>query len=61
MGDSLGDLRMADGVEHQVKLTIGFLNHDTEKLLEQYAGAYDIVILNDSSLEFVNLLISLLE
>ncbi len=61
MGDSLGDLRMADGVDHHVKLTIGFLNHDKEKLLEQYAGVYDIVILNDSSLGFVNLLLSILE
>ncbi|KAJ8327649.1 hypothetical protein O5D80_003995 [Batrachochytrium dendrobatidis] len=58
MGDSLGDLRMADKVHTHVKLTIGFLNHDQDLFLDQYAKAFDIVVLNDSSLEYVIQLIT---
>jgi cytosolic 5'-nucleotidase 3 len=60
MGDSIGDLKMADGIEHDVKLTIGFCNHDPEKLLELYKDAFDIVLTNDTSLEFMIRLISVL-
>ncbi|KAH6571067.1 hypothetical protein BASA60_007345 [Batrachochytrium salamandrivorans] len=37
----------------QVKLTIGFLNHDHDLLIDQYAEAFDIVVLQDSTLSFV--------
>jgi 5'-nucleotidase len=53
LGDSLGDLRMADGLSHDVSLTIGFLNHDTEEWIEKYEEAFDIVILNDSPMDIV--------
>ncbi|KAI8923320.1 pyrimidine 5'-nucleotidase [Entophlyctis helioformis] len=58
MGDSLGDLRMADNIDCDVKLTIGLLNHDEETLIDQYAQAFDIVILKDSPLEFPLMLVS---
>ncbi|KAJ3359524.1 hypothetical protein HDU91_004902 [Kappamyces sp. JEL0680] len=58
MGDSLGDLAMADGVAHDVKLTIGFLNHDYDRLLPVYLDAFDIVLTNDTSLEFLLVLLS---
>jgi cytosolic 5'-nucleotidase 3 len=58
LGDSLGDLKMADGIRHEVKLTIGFLNHDVDTLLAPYEDAFDIVLLNDTSLEFVILMIA---
>ena len=61
LGDSIGDLKMAAGVKHDTKLTIGFLNHDEEKLLEQYAASFDVVILQDSPLDFVNHLVSVLK
>ena len=61
IGDSLGDLGMSSGIDHSLKLTIGYLNHDEELLMEAYASAFDIVVLKDSGLDFVNLLISLLE
>jgi hypothetical protein len=57
LGDSLGDLQMAEGIRHDTKLTIGFLNHDKEVLLEEYGGAFDLVITEDSSLELVNLIL----
>lgn len=60
IGDSLGDLGMSAGIEHSLKLTIGYLNHDQELLMDKYAEAFDVVVLGDSSLGFVNLLVELL-
>jgi HAD superfamily hydrolase (TIGR01544 family) len=61
MGDSLGDLKMADGIKHDVKLTIGFLNHDMDRLLPSYLDAFDIVLTNDTSLEFMIILLNCLK
>ncbi|XP_008049387.1 cytosolic 5'-nucleotidase 3A isoform X3 [Carlito syrichta] len=55
LGDSQGDLRMADGVanvEHILK--IGYLNDRVDELLEKYMDSYDIVLVQDESLEAVN-------
>ncbi|KAI9315417.1 HAD-like domain-containing protein [Obelidium mucronatum] len=52
MGDSLGDLNMKDGVAHEISLTIGFLNHDTDVYLEKYLAAFDVVVLDDSPMTF---------
>lgn len=55
LGDSQGDLRMADGVanvEHILK--IGYLNDRVDELLEKYMDSYDIVLVKEESLEVVN-------
>ncbi|MBU1975614.1 MAG: haloacid dehalogenase-like hydrolase [Nanoarchaeota archaeon] len=52
LGDSLGDPNMADGLDHDEVLRIGFLNEDIEKLLPAYEKAYDVVILNDGTMEY---------
>lgn len=58
MGDSLGDLHMADGAEQvEAKLTIGFLNTRVEDSLELYKAKYDIVIVQDESLDVANAII----
>lgn len=57
MGDSLGDLKMSHGIDHDVCLTVGFLNHDTEALLPQYRAAYDIVLLHDAPMHWVGTLL----
>jgi len=54
LGDSLGDLHMTKGLEHECILRIGFLNKDEEHYLEKYIDLFDIVILNDGTLEPVN-------
>ncbi|NP_001082544.1 cytosolic 5'-nucleotidase III-like protein A [Xenopus laevis] len=55
LGDTLGDLTMADGVstvENIIK--IGFLNDKVEELTEQFLQSYDIVLLRDETLDVVN-------
>ncbi|XP_076088116.1 7-methylguanosine phosphate-specific 5'-nucleotidase A-like isoform X5 [Mytilus galloprovincialis] len=62
MGDSLGDLHMGDGAEVDHKLKIGFLNGRVEESLELYKKKYDIVIVEDETLDVPNnLLLSILE
>ncbi|XP_043918936.1 cytosolic 5'-nucleotidase 3A [Protopterus annectens] len=58
LGDSLGDLSMADGVsnvEHILK--IGFLNDKVEESLEKYMKSYDIVLVRDETLDVANALL----
>ncbi|XP_013907930.1 PREDICTED: cytosolic 5'-nucleotidase 3A [Thamnophis sirtalis] len=55
LGDSQGDLTMADGVanvEHILK--VGYLNDKVEQLLEKYMESYDIVLVKDDSLDVAN-------
>ena len=54
LGDNLGDVGMIDGFDHENLIKIGFLNENIEENLEQYKDNYDIVILNDSSMDHVN-------
>jgi len=52
MGDSLGDLHMAHGVEPpSTVLTIGFLNDKIEERLEKYKEGYDIVLIDDQTMQ----------
>ncbi|KAM4843154.1 7-methylguanosine phosphate-specific 5'-nucleotidase [Thomomys bottae] len=55
LGDSMGDLTMADGVPGvQNILKIGFLNDKVEERRERYLDAYDIVLEKDETLDVVN-------
>lgn len=61
MGDSIGDLQMSSGLKKEVELTLGFLNHDEERLKGQYVDAFDVVLLGDPPMDFVNALLELME
>jgi len=61
LGDGLGDVTMADGIPHEVVLKVGFLNDKVEALLPKYKQIYDVIILNDGSMSFVESLLESLE
>jgi len=52
-GDSLGDIKMADGVKHENCLSIGLLNINKEQMLEKYKDTFDIVITDDGSIHLL--------
>lgn len=55
LGDSLGDLTMADGVsEPDNVLTVGFLNDQVEQRKESYFNSYDIVLVKDETMDVPN-------
>ncbi|XP_054903057.1 cytosolic 5'-nucleotidase 3 isoform X1 [Poeciliopsis prolifica] len=55
LGDSMGDLTMADGVPNvENMLKVGFLNDKVEENLDKYMDSYDIVLVKDETLEVPN-------
>ena len=48
---------MTNGFKYENIIRIGFLNYADEERLEDYKKNFDIVILNDSDLGFVNQLL----
>jgi len=53
LGDSLGDLGMITGFDYNNLLKIGFLNSEIEENLEEYKKNFDVVITNDSDMNYV--------
>ena len=54
LGDSLGDLGMTEGIEHDTILRIGFLNNHQESLLPTYLDNFDVVITGDGTFDYIN-------
>ena len=54
LGDSLGDIGMIKGFDYNNLIKIGFLNEKVNEHLEIYKKNFDVVILNDSSMDYVN-------
>lgn len=53
LGDSLGDLDMVQGFKYDNILRIGFYNYEEESL-DDFKRSFDVVIMNDGSMSFVN-------
>ncbi|KAK4320562.1 hypothetical protein Pmani_008567 [Petrolisthes manimaculis] len=52
MGDSLGDVKMAVGVPNPVNvLKIGFLNDKIEERLESFMNNFDLVLIDDQTMD----------
>ncbi|KAG7279116.1 hypothetical protein CRUP_004059 [Coryphaenoides rupestris] len=61
LGDSLGDLTMADGVQDlENVLKIGFLNDKVEERMPSYLKSYDIVLLQDETMHVPNAILDFL-
>ena len=54
LGDTLEDVGMVEGFDYTSLIKIGFLNENIDANLEYYKNNYDVIILNDSSMEYVN-------
>ncbi len=57
LGDKVEDAAMVDGFEYKNLIKIGFLNENVQENLEHYKNAFDVVILNDGSMDFINKLL----
>lgn len=57
LGDSLGDTGIVEGFDYSSLIKIGFLNEKVDENLKKYKEAYDILILHDSSMDYVNSLL----
>ncbi len=54
LGDSLGDVGMVQGFQYSSLLKIGFLNENIKNNLKAYRKNFDVVVLNDSGMDYVN-------
>jgi len=53
LGDSIGDLGMAEKLENNTLLTIGFLNEKVEERLSLFMDKFDVVITGDGNMDYV--------
>lgn len=58
LGDSLDDIGAIEGFEYDNLIKIGFLNEKEEELLKHYEKTFDVVILNDGPMDYVNELLN---
>ena len=54
LGDSIGDLKMVNQINFSEIIKIGFLNENVKNNLDEFKQNFDVIILNDGSLDFVN-------
>ncbi|NOQ55893.1 MAG: hypothetical protein GQ477_03760 [Nanohaloarchaea archaeon] len=57
LGDSPDDVKMVSGFDYDNIIKIGFLNENQDKNLELYKKTFDVIILNDSGMGYVNSLL----
>lgn len=58
LGDNYEDEKMANGFIQEDIIKFGFLNEKVDERLEDYKRAFDVIVLNDGKMDFVNEFIS---
>jgi len=54
LGDEIGDIGMAEGLDYDNIIKIGFLNENVEERLALYKENFDVVLLGDGDFSFIN-------
>ncbi len=54
LGDSLDDVGMVEGFDYKNILKIGFLNEEVDANLENFKKTFDVVLLNDPGMGYIN-------
>lgn len=57
IGDSVEDCDMIKGLNHKTTIKIGFLSENIEENLDSFKKEYDIIILDDGPMDYINDLI----
>ena len=57
LGDLISDIGMIEGFPYENLIKIGFLNENVDERLEEFKKNYEIVIINDGDMSYVNELI----
>ncbi len=57
LGDNIEDIGMVKGFKYDNLIQIGFLNENIAENLCDYKKTYDILVLNDSSMDYINSLL----
>ena len=54
LGDNLEDVGMIEGFDYDNLIKLGIVNENVKENLEYYKKVYDVLILNDFSMDYVN-------
>jgi 5'-nucleotidase len=54
LGDNIEDCQMIDGLDYKNVIKIGFLNEEIDKNLNVYKNNFDVLILNDGDMNYLN-------
>jgi len=57
LGNNIGDVGMIEGFNYDNLIKIGFLNEKIEENLEEFKKNFDIIITNDSGMDYINQLL----
>jgi cytosolic 5'-nucleotidase 3 len=57
LGDIINDVHMAYGFAYDNIIKIGFLNENEKGQLDKFKKAFDVIILNDGPMDYVNILL----
>ena len=58
LGDTIEDIGMIEGFNYSNLIKVAFLNKEVNKYLALYKRNYDVVLLNDCDMRYVNKLIN---